>query len=123
MAINTKLVVARWAALLGYFGLLLLLLNWHTWLSPPIQDIPRAMLLIVLVVPLLFPLRGLLHARPYTHARTGFLALAYFALGVDVVYTSEVDRVLGALQIVFSTLLFFGCIYFPRYAREANSTR
>ena len=113
----SKIIVARWATLVGYFGLLILLLNWYTWLSPPTQ-VPRAMLLIVLLVPLLLPMRGLLHARPYTHAWTSFLSLGYFALGVDIVYTSQVDRVLGALQIVFSVLLFFGCVFFPRYARQ-----
>ncbi|MEM7291771.1 MAG: DUF2069 domain-containing protein [Pseudomonadota bacterium] len=111
-----KKTAARWCTLLGYFGLLILLLNWHTWLSPP-TEVPRALLLIVLVVPLLFPMRGLLHERAYTHAWTSFLALGYFALGIDIVYTSEIDRTLGVLQIVFSTLLFFGCVYFPRYQR------
>ncbi len=111
-----KMFIARWVTLVGYFGLMILLLNWHTWLSPPLL-VPRAMLLIALLVPLLFSMRGLLHAQPYTHAWTSFLALGYFALGIDTVYTSQVDRLLGVLQIVFSVLLFFGCVYFPRYCR------
>ena len=112
-----KAHIARWTALTGYFGLLILLLNWHTWLSPPTL-VPRALLLIALLIPLLFPMRGLLHARPYTHAWTSFLSLFYFAIGVDIVYTSEVDRTLGALQIVFSVLLFFGCVFYPKYRRQ-----
>ena len=112
-----KLFITRWGTLVGYFGLMILLLNWYTWISPPLL-VPRAMLLIVLLVPLLFPMRGLLHARAYTHAWTSFLALGYFALGIDIVYTSPADRLLGVLQIVFSVLLFFGCVYFPRYSRR-----
>lgn len=119
MIIDKKLI-ARWVTLTGYFGLMVLLLNWHTWLSPPTL-VPRAMLLIVLLVPLLFPMRGLLHARLYTHAWTSFLSLGYFALGVDIVYTSQVDRWLGVLQIVFSLMLFFGCVFFPRYARPQQA--
>ena len=121
MTVHQKKLLARWCTLVGYYGLLVLLFNWHTWLSPPTQ-VPRAMLLIVLLVPLLFPMRGLLHGRAYTHAWTSFLSLGYFALGIDVVYTVEVDRVLGGLQIVFSVLLFVGCIYFPRYARLARDS-
>lgn len=117
-----KKLLARWVTLVGYFGLMILLLNWHTWLSPPTQ-VPRALLLIVLLVPLLFPMRGLLHARVYTHAWTSFLSLGYFALGIDIVYTSEVDRTLGVLQIFFSVLLFFGCVYYPRYARMARTQK
>ena len=113
--------LARWSTLIGYFGLLGLLLNWHTWMSPP-ETVPRVFLIVALVVPLLFPMRGLLHERAYTHAWTSFLSLGYFALGIDVVYTVEVDRVLGGLQIVFSVLLFVGCIYFPRYARLARDS-
>ena len=114
--------LARWTALGGYYGLLILLLNWYTWYSPPTQ-VPRALLIIVLLGPLLIPMRGLLHARPYTHAWASFLALPYFALGVDIIYTSEVDRWLGAAQVGFSVLMFFGCVYFPRYARRADAAQ
>ena len=109
--------LARWTALCGYFGLLLLLLNWHTWLSPP-TDVPRAFLLIALLIPLLFPMRGLLYARAYTHAWTSFLALFYFALGIDIAFTSALDWHLGWAQVLFSMILFTGCIFFPRLSKR-----
>ncbi|MEM7209136.1 MAG: DUF2069 domain-containing protein [Pseudomonadota bacterium] len=121
MSIDSRLKTARWCTLLGFFGLVALLLNWHTWLSPP-KEFPRAVLLIVLVLPLMLPMRGLLHGKPYTHAWTSFLALPYFALGIDIAYTNETDKVLGFAQIAFSSLLFFGCVYYPRYRRLANQT-
>ncbi|MBL8247941.1 MAG: DUF2069 domain-containing protein, partial [Candidatus Competibacter sp.] len=50
----------RKVALTGYFGLFWLLLFWFAWLEPP-DRAPVALVLILLVGPLLFPLRGLLH--------------------------------------------------------------
>ena len=124
MGVDTKLmllILVRWAALLGYFGLFVLLFNWHTWLSPA-TEVARGLLIIVLVVPLLFPMRGILYGKPYTHAWTSFLALFYFAIGIDIVYYNAADRLLGVLQIIFSLLLFVACIYYPRcYKKSANS--
>ena len=52
-------------ALTGYFGLFGVLLLWYAWLEPS-SRLPTALVLILLVGPLLMPLRGLLHGRPYT---------------------------------------------------------
>ena len=103
--------VARWVTLFGYFGLLVLLLNWFTWLAPPVS-VPRALPLIALTVPLLFPLRGLLHARTYTHAWVSLLALPYFAIGIDVAFNRSDQRWLGLLMVLFSLLLFSGAVFF-----------
>ena len=70
-----KLRRARILALCGYFGLLLLLPLWYGWLSP--SQLPLGLVLGFLLVPLLFPLRGLLQGRPYTYAWATFLALFY----------------------------------------------
>ncbi len=110
----TRLGRWRWVTLIGYFGTLLLLLNWFTWLSPP-QQIPRALLLIVTVVPLMFPLQGILKGRPYTHSWACFLALLYFAIGVDVAFNNNSDRYLALLLVLFSLLFFFGAAFFARY--------
>jgi len=116
--IMTRVGIARWTALLGYFGLLALLLNWFTWLAPPTQ-VPRSLLLIVLVVPLLFPLRGMLYARRYTHQWVSFLSLFYFAVGVDVWFNNPPEQaVLGALTVLFSLLLFVGSILYAKHTAQ-----
>ena len=51
--------------LTGYLGTLALLTAWYSWLAPS-THFPVALVLLVLVLPLLFPLRGLLHGRRYT---------------------------------------------------------
>lgn len=114
--------LARWLTLAGYFGLLALLLNWFTWLSPP-ASIPRALPLIVLSVPLLFPLRGLLHARTYTHAWVSLLALPYFAIGIDVAFNRSDQRWLGLTMVLCSLLLFTGSVFFSYSAKKIRKAQ
>ena len=60
--------------LVGYFGLLALLTAKFTLLSEP-SGFPVALSLLILVGPLLLPLRGILHGRPRSHVYASFLAL------------------------------------------------
>lgn len=105
---------ARVAALSGYFGLLGLLFLWYAWLAPSTR-FPVALSLVVVIGPLLFPLRGILYGRPYTHAWTSFLALFYFVLGVGVVWVDRDERWFGILQVAFSVLLYVGAMLYARW--------
>jgi len=105
----------RIITLIGYFGLLALIINWFTWLAPPVQ-VPRSLVLAALAIPLLFPLRGILHAKRYTHQWVGFLSLLYFIIGVDVWYNRiEIESLLGASMVLFSLLLLIGSSVYARY--------
>jgi len=95
--------------LFGYFGTLALLTAWYGWLAPATL-FPAALVLLVLVVPLLFPLRGLLHGRRYTFAWSCFLALLYFTHGVMEAYSDDVTRPLGLLEVMFSSLWFLAAM-------------
>ena len=103
----------RWLALFGYFGLFFLLIAWTAWLSPP-ERIPIAAVLLLLVGPLLFPLRGLLHGRPYTYIWASLLALGYFAAGVFNVAGEMVRPWLGWLEIGCSVMMFAGAMGYAR---------
>ncbi len=103
----------RLLALVGYFVLLIGLLNWMTWIAPPAR-LPVSLALILLAVPLLLPLRGLLHGRPYTHAWTSFLALPYFAFGIDALAAGQAPAWLGASAVASSLALFAGCVGYVR---------
>ena len=109
--------LGRALALIGYFGLFFLLMAWTAWLSPP-RVLPVGLVLILLVGPLLFPLRGLLHGRPYTHAWTSFLALFYFCAGVFNTAGNMDKPWLPWLEILFSCLLFLGAIFYVRSCAE-----
>lgn len=105
--------LARIVTLASYFGLFILLMSWKTWLAPS-PHYPVSLVLIVLVGPLLFPLRGLVHGRPYTHAWTSFLALFYFVIGVDDVAGGTTQYLLAWSEVFLSITLFTGCLAYAR---------
>jgi len=99
--------------LFGYFGTLTLLTAWYSWLAPATL-FPTALVLIVLLVPLLLPLRGLLHGHKYTFAWSCFLALLYFTHGVMEAYSDDLTRPLGLLEVAFSSLWFLSAMAYIR---------
>lgn len=108
-------LIGRVLTLIGYFGLLLLILNWFTWLAPPVR-VPRSLVLAALAIPLLFPLRGLIHGKRYTHQWVGFLSLLYFMIGVDVWYNqSGAEGYLGMGMVMTSLLLLIGSALYARF--------
>jgi len=118
-AFSTRVKFARWTTLAGYFLLLALILNWFTWLAPP-KTVPRALPMIILLVPLMFALRGLLHGRMYTHAWVSLLSMLYFAVGIDVAYNRSDQRYLGLAMVGFSLMLFFGSVLFNHSLKKRN---
>ena len=114
---------SRWLTLTAYFALLALLILWQTVLAPP-QTLPVSLVLVLLAGPLLFPLRGLLHGRPYTHAWTSFLVLIYFIHGVVEAWSNPPVRLYAGLEILFSVLLYIGAVLFARYrGRQLRAQR
>lgn len=110
----SKTKVFYWVALSGYFGLLILLIAWLGWLSPPI-GLPISIALAFMTIPLLFPLRGLLYGRPYTFAWASFLSLFYFIHGIVEAYSTPQDRYLAILEIILSIAFYTGCTLYARY--------
>ena len=107
--------IGRKLTLIGYFGLLLLIVNWFTWLAPTVR-VPRSLVLAALAIPLLFPLRGIIHARRYTHQWIRFLSMLYFIIGVDVWYNHQaLEQILGMLMVVLSLTLMVGSSMYARY--------
>ena len=98
---NLKRQHAYVLALTGYFGLFAVLMAWITWLSPP-ERFPIALILLIVVGPLLLPMRGLLHGRVYTFQWSTFLALFYCMLASSEVWVNAEDRLL-VVDDVFDT--------------------
>lgn len=109
----TATTACRALALGAYFLLLALLINRYTWLAPP-THVPVSVVLLVVVAPLLLPLRGLLHGRAYTHAWTSFLALPYFVLGVDALAAGTGPAWLAGATIAAALALFAGAVGYTR---------
>lgn len=115
------MTAAHWKtlALVGYFGTFALIIAWYAWLSPP-QRLPVYLALLALGTPLLLPLRGLLHGRPYTYAWSLFLALGYLAHALIEGYSTTQDRWLAGLELLLVTFWFAGAI---GYVRRAGTGR
>ena len=100
-------------ALTGYFGLFILLMLWHTVLITN-SSFPIALQLIITVVPLLIPLRGLLDKNPKSCAWAAYISLIYFIHGSAESYVNLSERPLALLETFLSLLLFFGANFYVR---------
>ncbi len=106
-------------ALGGLLGLIVLSLAWELWLAPLR---PGGSWLVLKVVPLLLPLRGILAGRRYTHQWASMLALAYLGEGL-VRATSDrgPSAKLALIEIVLATACFAGCAIYARLTRRRGA--
>lgn len=106
------------AGLSGFFGLFLLLMAWHTILSPSTQ-FPTALLLIISIGPLLLPFRGFLNRNLKSCTWMSYLSLPYFVHGVIEAYVDQSARPYALLEVLFSLLLCFGAGFYVYKAEKA----
>lgn len=109
---NGSLRLAHGLMVFSLVALISLLTLWTIWIAPPANPGYVVPLLILLVAPLLIPLRGILHGRRYTAAWTSLLAVFYFAHGVAAAWNTGALRWLGSVEIVLSLGLFAGCLLY-----------
>ncbi len=81
--------------LLGYLGIMVLLIAWYGWLAPP-QVFSAPVVILTLGLPLFLVLRGLLHGRPRAVAWSLFLSLFYFTHGIVEAYSNQPGTLAGA---------------------------
>lgn len=77
-------------------------------------DQPRIFLIIGLLMPLVFPVRGLLRARRFTHAWTSFLSLFYLVAATDIWVSGH--PAIGSIYFLLTVILFISCILYARYS-------
>lgn len=105
-------------ATLSLVLLILLCLAWELWLAPLR---PGGSWLVLKVLPLLAPLRGVLHGRRYTYQWSSMLILGYFAEGVVRAITeSGTGSGLGAVEAALSATFFLSAIFYARAGRIAR---
>jgi len=100
---------SRYLTLISYIALIGVLLGWYG-----IQD-PSPVALIALLIPLVFPLRGLLKGNPYTYAWSSFLILIYFSHGVVEAYANPAVRHLAGFEILCSVAFYSGAVLYARW--------
>jgi len=99
-------------ASISLIALILLSLAWELWLAPLR---PGGSMLALKALPLLLPLRGILHGRRYTHQWLSLMILLYLAEGlVRLMSDQGVSVVLAAAEAVLASLVFVGCLGYAR---------
>ncbi len=114
--------VTRATAMIGYFGIWILLPLWYAWLAPS-DHFPPGMAIAFLLTPLAFPLLGILKGNPYTYTWSAYVSLLYFAHGIGETYSEPDQRLYGSLEILLSLMWFGGAIFYARfYHQHKNSS-
>ena len=105
------------AACAAWIGLVLLGVAWELWLAPLR---PGGSWLVLKVVPLLFPLMGLLHGRRYTFQWSSLLVWAYMIEGlVRAVSDPGPSARLAVIEIARAAAFFAAAVLFLRATRAA----
>lgn len=109
-----KLVqILRRISLLSFFGLMVTLLIWIL-VAEHSENFPVAAWLIIGVIPLLFPMRGILYGKTYTHAWASFLMLFYIAHGIGELYSRDAVIWYPLFEVIFSSSFFIAANLYVR---------
>ena len=102
-------------------ALLILCLAWELWLAPLR---PGGSMLALKALPLLLPLRRILHGKRYTHQWTSMLALAYVTEGLTRAASDQgMSQTLAMAETVLAALLFAGCLGHARAAAPSRTVK
>jgi uncharacterized membrane protein len=110
-------------ACISLIALIILLVLWEMVLAPLRPD---GSWMVLKVIPLLFPLRGVLTHKNYTMQWSSMMILLYFMEGVvrassDI---STLSRALAGLEILFSVGFFLGSLLYLRpYKKVAKELK
>lgn len=106
-------------ALAGFFGLFLLLMLWHTVLTPAAK-LPVALMLVITVTPLLLPMRGFLAGRQKSCVWMAYISLPYFIHGCLEAFANSNARPYALLETLLSLMIFFGALFYVRLSKIQN---
>jgi uncharacterized membrane protein len=113
------LLLSRWLTLSGYFGLIIGIYAWHMLINKT-DDHLVSVVLLTQLGPLMFPLKGLLNGKTYTHAWSIYLAIFYFVVGIW--YASADQTLMFGLYVTATSLLFFtGTVVYTRFSAKMGS--
>ncbi len=100
-------------AVIGYVGLLIWVPTWHFLLTDSIEK-SVLFTLIVWVLPLLLPLKGIIKNQPYTFAWANFVVMLYLLHGLTAIYVLDVERLYALIELVFACMMFIGGSVYAR---------
>lgn len=103
----------RVLALASYLGLLALMIIWQVWCQSA-SEFSLSFRIGLWVVPLLFPLPGLLRGKPYTYAWTNFILMWYYLHSLTMLYVAPTERGFAVAELLLTTGAFVGCTWYAR---------
>ncbi|WP_430472187.1 DUF2069 domain-containing protein [Wielerella bovis] len=93
---------------IAWLLLIILTLVWD-WIYAPLGT--GYILLLIKLVPLLLPIRGILSGKIYTYQYCSMLIMAYFIEGVMRLWDIQAaSRWFAAMEIVLTLIFFSGCL-------------
>mgnify|MGYP005991535093 CR=1 FL=1 len=104
----------RKLAQFGYFGLLVFMPLWLFVLKPS-EALSPALTFVMFILPLLFPLRGILKGTPYTFAWANFVVLIYFLHSLTTLWVASEEIIYALIELFFATIMFFAGSYYSKY--------
>ncbi len=114
---STQMLIAHKLTLFGYWGLVLLIPLWNLWWYPS-SKYSNKVITVFWLLPLIFPMFGLLKGKAYTHAWSGFIAVLYLCHGLTSLLTSIDEIIPIFLEIIFASAFLFGGMYFAKWRGE-----
>lgn len=110
--------VLRYGAAVSLIALIALCLLWELKIAPLR---PGGSLLVLKVLPLLLPLRGVLKGRLYTLQWASMLILLYFMEGVVRAWSdpSPISAVMGGIEVALSLVFYLCAVFYLRPAKRA----
>jgi uncharacterized membrane protein len=114
---TAKMILAHKITLFGYFGLILLIPFWNLWWFPSMSYSNKSMTALWLL-PLIFPMIGLVKGKAYTHAWSGFIAVIYICHGLASLITNSDEIFPILLEVLLGCMFLFGGMYFAKWRGE-----
>ncbi|AQS35822.1 putative membrane protein [Shewanella psychrophila] len=96
----------------GYLALVLMLGAWFA--NKGITGEYSLVFTAMWIIPLLFPLKGIIEGKPYTYAWASFIICVYMLHGLTLLYVTEKYFVFALVEVLLLGALLIG---FPFYAR------
>ncbi len=103
----------RKSALIAYLNLIAWVIAWHGFLSPH-PHVHHIGVTIGWLLPLLFPLKGIIKANPYTHAWANFILMLYFLHAFTILWTEPSERLFAAIELLITSMAFTANLLFAK---------
>ena len=100
--------------LFGYFSLLFYMPIWLIFVSDDTAlSIPLT--IVMFILPLLFPLKGLVQGNPYTYAWSNFIVMIYFLHSLTTLWVSADEKLWALGELFFASVMFIAGSYYAKY--------